>query len=99
MESLEAIRTRARRVALASYVGSAIEYYDFFIYGTAAALVFGPLYFPKSAPATQTLFALMTFGVAFIARPVGGVVFGHFGDKLGRKSTLVAAEKAVVLKL
>jgi len=78
-----------RRVMLASAVGSALEWYDFFIYGTAAALVFGQLFFPKSDPTVGTLLAFATFGVAFIVRPLGGLVFGHLGDKLGRKPVLV----------
>jgi metabolite-proton symporter len=78
-----------RRVMLASAVGSALEWYDFFIYGTAAALVFGQLFFPKSEPTVGTLLAFATFGVAFIVRPLGGLVFGHLGDKLGRKPVLV----------
>src|SRR5271167_2174536 len=76
--------------ALASLVGTTIEFYDFYIFGTAAALVFGPMFFPKSAPETQTLNAYLTFGLAFLARPVGSFLFGHFGDRIGRKSTLVA---------
>ncbi len=80
-----------RRVLIASLVGTTVEYYDFFIYATAAALVFGPLFFPDSDPAMRTLLSFLTFGVAFLARPLGGVVFGHFGDRVGRKSTLVAA--------
>jgi MFS family permease len=75
---------------LASLVGTTIEFYDFYIFGTAAALVFGPMFFPKSAPETQTLNAYLTFGIAFLARPVGSFLFGHFGDRIGRKSTLVA---------
>src|SRR6202522_1098917 len=78
------------RIALASLVGTTIEFYDFYIFGTAAALVFGPMFFPKSAPETQTLNAYLTFGLAFLARPVGSLLFGHFGDRIGRKSTLVA---------
>jgi metabolite-proton symporter len=74
---------------MASAVGSALEWYDFFIYGTAAALVFGQLFFPKADPTVGTLLAFATFGVAFLARPVGGMVFGHLGDKLGRKPVLV----------
>lgn len=78
-----------RRVLLASAVGSALEWYDFFIYGTAAALVFGELFFPKSDPAMGTLLAFATFGVGFVARPFGGLVFGHLGDRIGRKPVLV----------
>ncbi len=79
------------RVLFASLVGTAVEYYDFFIYGTAAALVFGPLFFPSESEAAQTLLALMSFGLAFVARPVGAVVFGHYGDRIGRKATLVVS--------
>ena len=78
-----------RRVVLASAVGSALEWYDFFIYGTAAALVFGELFFPKADPTTGTLLAFATFGVGFFARPFGGMVFGHLGDRIGRKPVLV----------
>ena len=78
------------KIVLASLVGTTIEFYDFYIFGTAAALVFGPMFFPKSAPETQTLNAYLTFGLAFLARPVGSFLFGHFGDRIGRKSTLVA---------
>jgi MFS family permease len=80
-----------RRILAAALVGTAVEFYDFYIYATAAALVFGPLFFPAGSPSAQTLFALMSFGIAFIARPVGAVAFGHFGDRIGRKSTLVAS--------
>ncbi len=83
-------RTGVGRIVLASLVGTTIEFYDFYIFGTAAALVFGPMFFPKSAPETQTLNAYLTFGIAFLARPVGSFLFGHFGDRIGRKSTLVA---------
>ena len=86
----EARRASVGRIALASLVGTTIEFYDFYIFGTAAALVFGPMFFPKSAPETQTLNAYLTFGLAFLARPVGSFLFGHFGDRIGRKSTLVA---------
>lgn len=79
------------RVLTASLVGTAVEFYDFYIYATAAALVFGPLFFPAESAAAQTLFAFMSFGIAFIARPVGAIAFGHFGDRIGRKSTLVAS--------
>ena len=79
------------RIVLASLVGTTIEFYDFYIYGTAAALVVGQAFFPQSAPGTQALNAFLTFGIAFVARPVGSVLFGHFGDRIGRKSTLVAS--------
>jgi MHS family shikimate/dehydroshikimate transporter-like MFS transporter len=81
--------TSVRRVVLASFIGTAIEWYDFFLYGTAAALVFGELFFPKVEPATATMAAFATHAVGFFARPFGGVIFSHYGDKLGRKSMLV----------
>jgi metabolite-proton symporter len=77
------------RVALASFIGTAVEWYDFFLFGTAATLIFNEQFFPTLSPAAGTLAALATFGVAFAARPVGGVVFGHFGDRIGRKQMLV----------
>ncbi len=80
-----------RRVLLASFVGTTVEFYDFYVYATAAALVFGELFFPMGAPGTQQLAAFATLAVAFFARPVGSLVFGHFGDRVGRKSTLVAS--------
>src|ERR671929_1144782 len=80
-----------RKVALAAMAGSAIEWYDFFIYLTAAALVFGPLYFPGSSEVAGVLASFSTAAVGFVARPVGGILFGHFGDRLGRKPTLVIA--------
>src|SRR5918999_5639212 len=80
-----------RKVALAAMAGSAIEWYDFFIYLTAAALVFGPLYFPGGSEVAGVLASFSTAAVGFVARPVGGILFGHFGDKLGRKPTLVIA--------
>lgn len=79
----------ARRVAVASFVGTAIEWYDFFLYGAAAALVFGPQFFPASDPSISQLAALTTFAVGFLARPIGGIVAGHFGDRIGRKRMLV----------
>jgi metabolite-proton symporter len=78
-----------RRVIVASLIGTSLEWYDFFIYGTAAALVFNKLFFPSFEPLVGTLLAFATYAVGFIARPVGGVVFGHYGDKLGRKNVLV----------
>ncbi len=80
-----------RRILTASLVGTAVEFYDFYIYGTAAALVFGPLFFPESSASAQLMYSFMTFGLAFFARPVGAIVFGHYGDRIGRKSTLVAS--------
>src|SRR6187401_1935611 len=84
-------RNSTRRVLLASLVGTTIEYFDFYIYATAAVLVFPQLFFPASEPAAATLQSMATFGLAFFARPVGSAVFGHFGDRIGRKATLVAA--------
>jgi metabolite-proton symporter len=81
--------TSPAKVASASFIGTTVEYYDFFIYGTAAALVFPELFFPNSSPLVGTLLSFATFGVGFLARPVGGVVFGHFGDRVGRKKMLV----------
>ncbi|MEJ2889593.1 MFS transporter [Actinomycetospora aeridis] len=78
-----------RRVAAATLIGTSIEWFDFFVYGAAAALVFGKLFFPSADPLTGTLLALATFGVGFVARPFGGVIFAHFGDRIGRKSMLV----------
>jgi MFS family permease len=80
-----------RRVLAASLVGTAVEFYDFYVYATAAALVFGPLFFPSESATAQQLLSFMSFGLAFVARPVGAIAFGHFGDRLGRKSTLVAS--------
>jgi metabolite-proton symporter len=80
-----------RQVLFASLVGTTIEFFDFYIYGTAAVLVFPALFFPASDPATATLASLATFGIAFLARPIGSALFGHFGDRVGRKTTLVAA--------
>ncbi|OZD13058.1 MFS transporter [Rhodococcus sp. 06-156-3C] len=88
-DASEANQNSMPRVASASFVGSLIEFYDFNIYGVAAALVFGEIFFPALGPAAATVAAFATLGVAFVARPVGSILFGHFGDKLGRKRTLV----------
>jgi MFS family permease len=80
-----------RRILLAALVGTSVEFYDFYIYATAAALVLGPLFFPSTSDTAQLLSAYASFGLAFVARPVGAAVFGHFGDRIGRKSTLVAS--------
>ncbi len=79
------------RIALASFIGTAIEFYDFYIYGMAAALVIGPVFFPAGNPTTQALSSFLTFAVAFLTRPLGAMLFGHFGDRIGRKTTLVAS--------
>ena len=95
--SLDAARPAAedkqnlRKVVAASFIGTTIEWYDFFLYGTAAALVFGELFFPGSSPLIGTLSAFGTFAVGFAARPLGGIVFGHFGDRVGRKAMLVTS--------
>ncbi|MEO8075092.1 MAG: MFS transporter [Acidobacteriota bacterium] len=80
-----------RQVLFASLIGTTIEFFDFYIYATAAVIVFPKLFFPSTDPASATLASLATFAIAFIARPVGSAVFGHFGDRIGRKTTLVAA--------
>ena len=90
------VRTNApvntpRQVLFASLIGTTIEFFDFYIYATAAVLVFPKLFFPASDPAAATLASLATFGIAFLARPVGSALFGHFGDRIGRKTTLVVA--------
>ncbi|KMS69757.1 MFS transporter [Streptomyces viridochromogenes] len=79
------------RLAAASLAGTAIEFYDFFVYGTAAALILGPLFFPTFSPVAGTLAAFATFGVGFVARPLGSVLFGHIGDRHGRRPVLVAS--------
>ncbi|HSX55801.1 MAG TPA: MFS transporter, partial [Sphingomonas sp.] len=87
---MDADRARQRRALWASFVGTGIEFYDFYIYATAAALVFGKLFFIGSEAETQ-LWAYLTLSIAFFARPVGAAVFGHYGDRIGRKATLVAS--------
>lgn len=82
-------RGSIRQVVLASFIGTTVEWYDFFLYGTSAALVFSQLFFPKLDPLIGTLSAYGTFAVGFIARPLGGIIFGHYGDRIGRKAMLV----------
>ncbi|MGV2288879.1 MFS transporter [Trinickia sp. YCB016] len=87
----DAAQTSRSRVIFASFIGTAIEFYDFYVYATAAALVIGPVFFPHGSATAQALSAFVTFGIAFVARPIGSFLFGHFGDRIGRKSTLVAS--------
>ena len=79
-----------RKAVIASTIGTTIEWYDFFLYGTAAGLVFGKLFFPKSEPLIGVLEAFAIYTVGFIARPIGAAIFGHYGDRIGRKATLIA---------
>ncbi|MEO6378898.1 MAG: MFS transporter, partial [Caulobacteraceae bacterium] len=83
-----AARSSPRKVIFASAIGTAVEWYDFLLYGTAAALVFNKVFFPNSDPLTGTMFAFSTYAVGFMARPFGGIIFGHFGDRIGRKKLL-----------
>ena len=82
-------KSMIRRVVTASLIGATIEWYDFFLYGVIAGIVFNQLYFPASDPLISTLLAYSTFAVGFITRPLGGIIFGHFGDKIGRKNMLI----------
>ena len=82
-------KTPLRRVVMASLIGTTVEWYDFFLYGSAAALVFNKLFFPEFDPLTGTLLAFATYALGFVARPVGGIVFGHYGDHIGRKRLLM----------
>jgi MFS family permease len=79
-----------RKAVIASTIGTTIEWYDFFIYGTAAGLIFGKLYFPNEDPLTATLAAFGTYFIGFVGRPIGAAIFGHYGDRIGRKATLIA---------
>ena len=79
-----------RKAVIAATIGTAIEWYDFFIYGTAAGLIFGKLYFPNEDPLTGTLAAFGTYFIGFVGRPIGAAIFGHYGDRIGRKATLIA---------
>ena len=92
-ENLENNHTNSnmRKVALTALAGTSIEWYDFFLYGAAAALIFPTVFFGEVPPKTALILSLLTFAAGFIARPIGGIIFGHFGDKIGRKKTLVSA--------
>ena len=81
--------TLLKRVVFASLIGATVEWYDFFLYGVVAGIVFNHLYFPAGDPVISTLLAYTTFAVGFVTRPLGGVIFGHFGDRIGRKSMLI----------
>lgn len=89
MQTNEPTPGQLRRVVFASVIGATIEWYDFFLYGIVAGIVFNKLFFPADDPVVSTLLAYTTFAIGFVARPLGGVIFGHFGDKIGRKSMLV----------
>src|SRR5262244_407461 len=85
----EEARRQLRRAVIASTIGTTIEWYDFFLYSTVTGLVFAKLYFPQSDPLVGTLQAFLIYAVGFLARPVGAAIFGHYGDRIGRKATLV----------
>src|SRR5262249_44954135 len=88
--SVDDQRRQLRRAVIASTVGTTIEWYDFFLYSIVTGLIFAKLYFPKSDPLVGTLEAFLIYAVGFVARPVGALIFGHYGDRIGRKSTLIA---------
>src|SRR6201747_58487 len=91
MKRVERRVNTPRQVLFASLIGTTVEFFDFYIYATAAVLVFPKLFFPATDPTSSMLASLATFGIAFLARPVGSALFGHFGDRIGRKRTLVVA--------
>src|SRR6202042_1584379 len=82
--------TQLRKAVIAATIGTTIEWYDFFIYGTAAGLIFPKLFFPNEDPLTGTLAAFSTYFIGFVGRPIGAAIFGHYGDRIGRKATLIA---------
>src|SRR5436309_10692356 len=88
-----------RKAVIASTIGTAIEWYDFFLYGTAAGLVFGKLYFPNEDVLAGTLLAFGTYFIGFVGRPIGAAIFGHYGDRIGRKATLIASLVAMGLAI
>jgi MFS family permease len=87
--------TQLRKTVIVSTIGTPIEWYDFFIYGIAAGLIFGKLYFPNEDPLTATLAAFGTYFIGFVGRPIGAAIFGHYGDRIGRKATLIACAWAL----
>jgi MFS family permease len=91
-------RAQLRRAVIASTVGTTIEWYDFLLYGQMAALVFAKLYFPWSDPLTGVLLAFAVFAVGFVARPIGAAIFGHYGDRIGRKAALIATLRLIWTK-
>src|SRR3981081_2608552 len=88
--SEEEHRSKLRRALIASTVGTTIEWYDFLLYGTVSALVFGPIFFPQSDPLMGVLPSFGIFFIGFVGRPIGAAIFGHWGDRIGRKATLIA---------
>ena len=91
MENIDKSKSNMQKVALTALAGTSIEWYDFFLYGAAAALIFPTAFFGEATPSTALILSLLTFAAGFIARPIGGIIFGHYGDKVGRKKTLVMA--------
>ena len=91
MQTIDNSKVNIRKVALTSLAGTSIEWYDFFLYGAAAALIFPTAFFGEATPSTALILSLLTFAAGFIARPIGGIIFGHYGDRVGRKKTLVIA--------
>ena len=91
MENTDHSKSNMQKVALTSLAGTSIEWYDFFLYGAAAALIFPTAFFGEATPSTALILSLLTFAAGFIARPIGGIIFGHYGDRVGRKKTLVIA--------
>ena len=89
VETPEQEKSRLRKVLAATLIGTTVEWYDFYLYATMASIVFGQLFFSDDSSETATLKAFATFAVGFIARPIGGIVFGHMGDRIGRKKTLI----------
>ena len=91
MENKDHSKSNMQKVALTALAGTSIEWYDFFLYGAAAALIFPTAFFGEATPSTALILSLLTFAAGFIARPIGGIIFGHYGDRVGRKKTLVIA--------